>query len=485
MAADLPHGTQDDLRSRTIRGARILAVRGFALKLVGAFGTLALVRFLSPEDFGVVAFGLAFVAFAQVFTEGGLAAALIRSRDEPTLVELSTLRNVQVLLTGTLAALLLVLGTLTGRTLVITGLLMLAIPLGSLRVPAAILLEREVRYGPIAAAEVVGQLSYLLLSLGCAVAGLGPYALVVGALARAGLGSAYLLRARPVPVRFRCLDLQVVRTHLPYGLRLQLSNIATLGRDQGGNLLVAAVAGTSVLGVLTLARSLVQIPLQLVRGFYRVSFTAMSHLVRDGRGLDTAVRQVAATTLLPTALLCVGITAAAPAMLPILFGDTWRGAVPAVPWALAAVVLVAPLGVAAAGALQASDRVGRLTWSIVLSGAVTFVGIALLAPARGAEGAAVAGLIGSLVELLVLVLSLRPLLQAGTILGVLCSVAVPLAVLTGVALVAASAPATLLWGLLLPVGACVLVLVVLVLLRRADTIVALRAILPARFVRGA
>ena len=67
---------------------------------------IILARLLTPEDFGLVAMVLVFVALAQVFSDFGLSSAIIQKDNDPTPRDYSTAMSFSLLLGFTVASLL-------------------------------------------------------------------------------------------------------------------------------------------------------------------------------------------------------------------------------------------------------------------------------------------------------------------------------------------------------------------------------------------
>lgn len=109
---------------------------------------------------------------------------------------------------------------------------------------------------------------------------------------------------------------------------------------------------------------------------------------RDGTDAAFAVRAIRVLVLVVSMLAAVGI-ATAPVLVRTLFGPEFSGAVP-----LARILFVAAIAGAASHSLSAAlliiDRPGRQSLAQFASLGVTAVGIAVLVPAWGATGAAVA-----------------------------------------------------------------------------------------------
>src|SRR5689334_22248932 len=75
------HLDSKEVRRRATAGAFIITARGLLVNLFAFAGGLALARLLSPQDFGVVAFGLTILTLTRFLSDGGVGAMLIRTSE--------------------------------------------------------------------------------------------------------------------------------------------------------------------------------------------------------------------------------------------------------------------------------------------------------------------------------------------------------------------------------------------------------------------
>ena len=70
--------SQNDLKDKTKQGLAWNLVERFATEGVQFFFGILLARILSPDDYGLIALPLVFLAIAQCFIDSGFSTALIR-----------------------------------------------------------------------------------------------------------------------------------------------------------------------------------------------------------------------------------------------------------------------------------------------------------------------------------------------------------------------------------------------------------------------
>lgn len=415
--------TAPDIRRRTLAGARALALRGVVVRGLGFLANLVLIRLLSPADLGLAAIGAAVVSFAAFLGDGGFSAVLIRRVNPPTPRELSLVRNAQLTI-ATAAALLSLafLPVFEHRTLVVTGFLA-TLPLIAMRVPVLVMAEREMDYRPLARSEMVQAIAYPLVALPLAALGLGVWALVIAALTRATAGTVWLLSRHHLALP-RAWRIREAAGVLRAGLGYQAISLALLARDELANIVIVAVSTLRILGLYNLAATVMQIPGLILDSLFRVSFGALASVLREGRDLTSAVKKMVMTTAMTTAVLVGCICGAAPKGTLFLLGERWAAAAPAILYYALAVLIVAPLGVGASGALQAVGKPVRVAAAIGANAVVLILVLTVLVPNFGAAGAGLAYLVSGCVESAVLLIALRGVIRLGSLSRELAVVAV-------------------------------------------------------------
>lgn len=393
------------IRGRSLRGARVIALRGVGVRAVGLLGSIVLARLLLPSDFGVLAFGFTLVAVGSFLTDAGLAAGLVRSAAAPTREQLAALLGLQVTVTAVLLGLTAAGLTLASQELVTLVMLASLLP-GAFRVPAVVQLERDLSFGAVAVAEVLETLLYTLLAIALVVGGFGVWGVAVATLVRPLPGLVVLQRAAPLRVLRPSTHWRTVWPLVVFGLTFQASRVMVLVRDQGVNVVTALLAGTTTLGLWALAQRVMLLPFLLFETLWRVSFPAISRLLEAGHDVRADLMRALRVAGLLTGLFVVPLAASAPALVPLLFGPQWAPVVPVIPLASAGLILSGPVSAVGAGYLSAVGKV-RV---VALAQAATLVPWALvlllLLPAVGVLAHGVAWGLASLTEAVVLGIAL-------------------------------------------------------------------------------
>jgi O-antigen/teichoic acid export membrane protein len=325
-----------DIRARTLRGFLLVAGQRACSLLITAAGGILLARHLTPETFGVYAvIGFA-VALTSTCGDLGLGAALVQRPAGATGIPLQVAFTAQIAVATLLAA------ALAGVAPVIThglGLpanaigplraLCLLVPLAAVRMPSAVMLERELTYLPLMASETIETVTYFGVAVAVAVRGGGVWSFVVGAVAGRCLGLCALLCTAPwrPALRWRWSDLAPL---LRFGASFQGSALVIAIRDSVVPTLIVSWSGVAAAGFLNWAASVAFLPLQVITVAGRVLFPALSTLQRNpeafARALERALNRVA-VILYPAALL---LLVSADRLIPALYGSVWLPSVPAV-----------------------------------------------------------------------------------------------------------------------------------------------------------
>ncbi|HEX8004624.1 MAG TPA: oligosaccharide flippase family protein [Mycobacteriales bacterium] len=396
-----------DVARRALSGAVLLGARGVVLRALGLVGNIALARMLVPEQFGIVAFGATFLTFAGFLSDAGLAAGLIRRPEPPTRRELEAVLALQLAGTAAVAVLVALIGAPFGLIGQVTAVMVASLPIGGLRTPGTIVLERRLDYRPLAFVEVVDSVAYFGWAIGTVALGWGVWGLATAMLARALGGTVTMLLVSPVRSLRPRWDVSAVRTVLRFGVQYQLVSFANVLRDEGLNLGTAALVGVHVLGLWSLSEKLLVVPFLLFTSLWRVSFPAMSRLVSSGVDVRETIRRGISLGLVMTGALLVPLVAAADVGVAALFGEKWAPAAAVIPWASAGLMFSGPVSTAAAGYLYAVGDAGRVLRSLLYQTAARFAVVFPLLPLIGVQAHGVGWLVACVVETVVLARGVR------------------------------------------------------------------------------
>lgn len=393
--------TAATIRERGALGAVLLTIRAAAAQAVAFAGTLVLAHLLSPTTLGVVAFGTTVVTIGNFFADGGLGAALIRRASHPTTDELRALLALQLALAFVIAAGIALVGSRTGQTGAVTAVMACSLPLLALRAPHAIALERALKYRPIASIEFTESLAFYGWAIATVEAGWGVWGVATAAVVRALAGSVLMTMASPLALIAPRLRRGTLRSMIGFGVGFQAVGLAALARQQGVNLVVAAVGGERMLGYWSVANRLMQVPFWLFQALWRVSYPTMARLRAGGEDTRQMVVRFARVTALASGAVLAPLAASAHYLVPAMFGANWAPAAAPLPWASAGLVVSGPISVAAAGYLYSERDVRTPLIATIVNGAVWVALTLILLKPVGIAGVGIAWMLASWTEALI------------------------------------------------------------------------------------
>ena len=297
--------------------------------------TFALAAILGPEDFGLVAMGLAFVTLIQVVLEQGVSTAIVqRERLEDRYVDVAFWLNlawclllaaVSVGLAGWWAA---ANDTpeLEGVIVALSGLLLIW---GLMIVPMA-LLQRDSRFKELAAAWSAAALVGGVVAVTLAVAGAGVWAFVAQQLVMDGVAVVVMVAALRWRPRFH-----FSRTHarelLGFSSSVFVANLGGFVNRRADTLLMGLFFGPLAVGLYRIADRIVDLVLEFtMRPIGVIALPHFSRLQSDPEGLRDSVEKCLRLTLLAT-VPALAVVAATSDFVLALFGDEWAAAATVLP----------------------------------------------------------------------------------------------------------------------------------------------------------
>jgi O-antigen/teichoic acid export membrane protein len=395
--------TADEVSRRAISGGFFLTAKGLALQAVAFAALLVVAQHLEPAELGVVAFGLTLTTLLS-FLGGGqaLGGALIRAPEAPSRLDLEALLALQLIVTLVLALATAAIAWPFGEVGRVTALMVCALPFTAFRVPGAVLLERELVYRRIVVVESSEALVYHIWTVATVLVGWGVWGLASATVARSAVGMCLMLALCPGAPRRPRLSWARSRRLLGLGARIQATELVYAARDQGLNLITAAVGGLSALGLWSLAYRVLQLPQLVFNSLLRVSFPATSRLVAHGLDLSTVIKRALAGLAVGTGLMLAPLAAASPNLVPALFGEKWAEAADILPLACFGFMIAEPAAMTIVGYLWAVGDGRTPLHAALASGAAWLSSSALLLPIIGAPALGVGLVAGALVSVAIL-----------------------------------------------------------------------------------
>jgi PST family polysaccharide transporter len=307
----------------------IFGISSRALTLVA---TLILTHFVAPADYGAVMSASITVLTAGALSSFAFGQYLIARRPPPSAAfQAAEIHFVLGLIAmAAVYALRHVLGDLidTPQMAPFVAWYAIAHVIERTRYVPERLLMRDLQFQAVARINATGELVFVVSALALAST-LGPYAIALGAVVRAGLVAVLYVRAMPARewLVYSPLQPEVVRALFSYALPITLGAVADRAAMRWDNLIVSKLFGPAVMAQYGLAYSLAEMPISNVAG--HIGDVLMPSFARiDDRQRRDAVIRAAALMALIVWPLGVGLAAVAPTLVEALFDPRWHQMAP-------------------------------------------------------------------------------------------------------------------------------------------------------------
>lgn len=298
------------------------------------FVTLAIMtRVLTPTDFGSVAFAQAIVLMTQLVISLGINEALIQRRPIDMLhIDSAFWGSVCLGITGFLFCVgmggyfIYFMGqTLVGMILIVEGTACIFTGLNLL--PSA-MLDRKLRTKAIARRTVAGRLSYCLVAIGLAAAHFGVWSIVIAGVVQNIILTLIFWRGQQRWPQRR-FSMPHARQLVAFGFPVMLEGALWAFLTRGFNLLIGAIHGLNVLGLVSVAFKATDALSNIVGSVAgRIGLPLFSSMQQDKERLQRSFMQVTQVMAFVSTPIFVGLALTAQLWVPLLLGDKWPDAVP-------------------------------------------------------------------------------------------------------------------------------------------------------------
>jgi lipopolysaccharide exporter len=354
-------GTEAAKRSsiahKAVSGAMWSTAAGLLARALSLVGTVLIVRFLTPAEYGEIQSASIVVLTASQFATLGVGPYIISFPRSGRVVAFHA-----TVIHASLGALALVLTwafadkvgphfdapTLAKFVPGLAG----AVFLDRLSFMAERPVVRDLGFRTVSASRTLGEIAYTVVSVFFAWRGHGAMSIVYGNVARSVLRLVVMLflsdwREWAKPAR---IDRAVMSTLFSYGTVVTVESIAEFGSRRWDNLLVARYFGSSVAGNYVLAYNLADLPsIQIGEQISDVLLASYGHVDPEHR--PAAVIRAATLMALIMAPLSIGLGAVGPTIAHAFFPPEWTLLGPMLTW-LPIVLLSRPLGAVYSGFLM-------------------------------------------------------------------------------------------------------------------------------------
>ncbi len=302
--------------------------------LLQAGVSFVVLMLLLPDDFGVMAILTSLVTFAQVFVDSGFSQTLIRSKNEPSAEDYSSVFvfniTVSLLLYGALVALSPWVADYYAMPEIrkIAPVFFLFLPVNALCVIQNTLLIRQFRFALLSkvtfAASVVSGAAAILM----AVAGYGVWSLVAQRLAQVLTRAVMLWWLGEWRPRAVCSS-QRLRSMAPYSLSLMTTDLITAVYNKVPQLFIGKIYSADTLGYYDQAQKLKDLPVtSTMTAVQGVIFPALSKIADQEQKFAESFRQIVMVVSYVMFPVMLGLSAVGYEVFDVFLKEKWMPTVP-------------------------------------------------------------------------------------------------------------------------------------------------------------
>lgn len=321
-----------ELRSTVISALRWTVISRLFMQLVTWSSTIIAVRILTPTDYGIFTVATVLSNFIALLGEAGLGAAIVQRqvRDRETLTAVfSLLVVVSSILAGIVFASAPFVASLFEEQRAVGVMRMVALTF--LLLPFTTLtdsiLRLDLRFRELGITQIVGAITSALTVVGLAILEAGPYALVAGVMSGQVTRVFVMLWYTKAPVALT-LSLRPVLGLLRYSSLIVVDRTVAYWYAEADNAIIGRFLGSNMLGAFSLAKNVVQMPLDRIGGIsHGISFPVYSRIKEKSAlvaGAYLRSIRLGAYMFFP---LFWGLGAVAEPLVLLAFGEKWQDSI--------------------------------------------------------------------------------------------------------------------------------------------------------------
>lgn len=378
-------------RGSTARAAMWALLATAGTRIISLVALAVLARFLAPREFGLLAFALVYITYAETVGDLGTGVALIywpNRRDDAA--QVTFIVNVAMGLFWSITTFFLAPHIAAffknPDATAIVQVLSLSFLIKFLGNTHDALAQKDLRFRARLVPEVGLALVKAAISIALAAAGFGAWSMVwghLGGITVWTIGSWLIVRWRPRAY----LPRDLLRPMLGYGRGIVGVNMLAAVVHHADLAVVGRMLGATALGLFQIADKIPEACITVVIWVVsKVLFPAFARLQSSVDQLRGAYLKALNYVSLVTIPIAAGLFFVADPLVRLFFGPQWLAAIPLMRW-LAIYSGVRSLGTQAGDVLKATGRTGMLTLLAVVKAAVLIPAL-ILAARSGLEAVA-------------------------------------------------------------------------------------------------
>lgn len=319
---------ESTLKDKTVKG-----MGWSALENVTRLGTtfvvsIVLARLLSPEEYGLIGILTIFISIFNAIVDSGFTNALIRKQDADD-KDYSTVFYTNLVLSVILAVILFCLAKPIATFFERPELVSLTKAMSSVVVINALSLVQRARATKAIDFKTQTKITFIssigsgAIGIVMAYMGYGVWALVGQQISNQLLSTIFFWIYNKWIPKF-IFSWHSFREMWQFGSKLLASTLINAFWNESTQVVIGKCYSPAILGLYTRAKQFADLfSSNLTSVVQRVSYPVLSSIQDDRIRLKSAYKRVIKTTMLPTFVLMLGMSACAESMIKVLIGEQW------------------------------------------------------------------------------------------------------------------------------------------------------------------
>jgi O-antigen/teichoic acid export membrane protein len=324
-----PYMARDWNGRSAVRSIVWIALDRWGTRLASLITLIVLARLLAPADFGVVALASTFVTFIGIFVDYGFSKAVVQRKDLgkahlDSAFWFSVAVGLLLFVTTLFVAPVFAAAMSAPDVTPVLRWMAIAIAINALSATPAALLERDLKFKPLAIRRVLGTIAGGIAGVTLAFLGGGIWSLVAQILVAAGVSLVALWVATSWRPGFGA-SRSALRDLMPVGTGVLGIELVGFLNAQADRLLIGAFLTTEALGYYFMAVRVLQIISELFSSvFSAMALPAFSRMQDDPERMRTWLYRFTGTSSAVMLPVFAVSALAAPVLLPFVLGPQWQ-----------------------------------------------------------------------------------------------------------------------------------------------------------------
>ena len=323
-----------NLKQQAIHGVKWTSLSTGIKSILQIVQLIILARYLSADQFGLVAIVMVVIGFSQLFMDMGISNAIIHKQNI-TDIQLSSLYWLNIFSGFILTVSIFFIAPYVAEfyneieIIPLLQLLSLSFLINAVGNQYRVLLRKKLKFNHLAKVEVFANSGAFLCAIYLAIQGYGAYSLVWSTLVNVTLSNIFLLY---IGIKFHkpkiVYNHQEIKSFLTFGLYQMGQNSIIYFNNQFDVILIGKILGTEALGIYSLIKQLVMRPSQVINPVITgVAFPIMAKVQNDTYKLKSIYLKIInylSSINFPIYILMVVL---ASSLVPLILGKQWIDAI--------------------------------------------------------------------------------------------------------------------------------------------------------------